>query len=168
MTEQPQQAPAAASMIYLNKILPTIAQLYRQFGWALPMIEKWAGFKMPPEIIASLNALAEGRQLSPQETQQMKETIETMQPAVGEPVLTRSLARTAWFLHYKEGMGTRDIAEQFTKDGSPCSHATVARWINMVDEEMRFSRIAKLMKIAKFLAYAGLLVAAVMIGKTFF
>ena len=174
MTEQPQQAPTPAPFtIDLNKILPTIAQAYKQFGWALPMLEKWGGFKIPPEIIASLNALSEGRQLSPQEMQQMKETIETMQPAVGEPVLTRELAEDAWELAHqinpKTGRrwGTRDIAELFTQEGNPCSHATIARWIEVIDTGKRFSKVARLIKAGKILGFVGIIVAAVLIGHYF-
>jgi len=174
MTEQPKPTPAPFN-IDLNKILPTIAQAYKQFGWALPMLEKWGGFKIPPEIIASLNALSEGRTLSPQEMQQMKETIETMQPAVGEPVLTRYLAEDAWELHQQinpktgKRWGTRDIAELFTSEGNPCSHATIARWIEMIAEQKKFGKIARLISIGKFMLLTVLpAVIAFIIGKTFF
>ena len=172
MTEQPKPTPAPAPFnIDLNKILPAIAQASKQFGWALPMLEKWGGFKIPPEIIASLNAFAEGRTLSPQEMQQMKETIETMQPAVGEPVLTRELAEDAWELAHqinpKTGRrwGTRDIAELFTQEGNPCSHATIARWIEVIDTGKRFSKVARLIQIGKIAGFIGIIVLAIIIGK---
>ena len=100
--------------------------------------------------------------------QSFKALAEGMTPAIGEPVMTRALAETAWFLHYKEGMGTREIAEQFTKDGSPCSHATVARWINAVDAQRRFSKIATMLRIGKFLGFVAIIVVAWFIGRTFF
>ena len=169
MTEQPQQTkpatPTTPSMpIDLAQILPTIAEYYKKFSWAVPIIERMGGFKIPREILASLDALASGKPLSAEDMSKLQEGIEQMKPAVGEPVMTRSLAQTAWFLHYKEGMGTRDIAEQFTKDGSPCSHATVARWINAIDEEKRYSKIAKLITVGKFLGYAGIVALAFFIG----
>jgi len=171
MTEQPQPPrpaqPAQPFNIDLNTILPTIANLYRQFSWAIPMIENMAGFKIPPEILMSLNALAEGKPLSPEQMQQMKTTIETMQPTVGEPVLTRKLAEDAYVLH-QEGMGTREIAEQFTKDGSPCSHATVARWVNAIDAEKRFGKIARLIRIGKIAGFIGILALAFWLGSKLF
>jgi hypothetical protein len=165
MTQTQQPTPFNVD---LSKILPTIANLYKQFSWAIPMIETMTGFKVPPQIIASLNALAEGKPLTPQDMETLKTSIETMQPAVGEPVMTKELAESAWFLHTKEHMGTREIAEQFTKDGSPCSHTTVARWINAVDAEKRFGKIARLLRIGKLLGFIGILFLAFWIGKTFF
>lgn len=169
MTEPPASAPAPAPFnIDLNKILPTIAQLYKQFGWAMPIIEKYVGFKIPPEVKASLEMLAEGKSLSPDQMQQLQTGIETMQPQVGEPVLTKQLAEAAWLLHTKEGMGTREIAEQFTKDGSPCSHTTIARWVNMVDAEKHFGKIARAIQIGKFLGLAGIIALAFAIGHFLF
>ena len=166
MTQEPQPTqPAAPSMpIDLANILPTITEYYKKFSWAIPIIEKLGGFKIPIEIKQALDALASGKTLSLEEMEKLKGEIEQMKPAVGEPVMTRSLAQTAWFLHYKEGMGTRDIAEQFTKDGSPCSHATVARWINAIDEEKRFGKIARIIGIGKILGYAGIVALAFFIG----
>jgi len=163
MTEpqQPQQNPF---MIDVRTILPTIAKMYSQFHWIIPML----GFNVPPEIHQTLISIAEGKPLSPEQVQQLKTQAEAMKPMVGEPVMTRQLAETAWYLHYKEGMGTREIAEQFTKDGNPCSHATVARWINAIDMEKRYGRIARLIQIGKILGFAGLMFLAFWIGKTFF
>ncbi len=165
---QPTQPQPQAISIDLAKIMPTIASLYKQFGWLIPIAEKMGGFKIPTEIIASLNMLAEGKTLTPEQIEQMKTSIENIQPAVGEPVMTKHLAEAAWFLHYKEGMGTRQIAEQFTRDGSPCSHATVARWINMIDAEKRFGRIARIIQITKILGFIGIIILSFWIGKTFF
>lgn len=166
MTEQPQptQPTTPPMQIDLAKILPMIIQYYKQFSWAIPIIEKMGGFHIPREILKSLDSLASGKPLSAEEMATFTTELEQMKPAVGEPVMTRSLAQTAWFLHYKEGMGTRDIAEQLTKDGSPCSHATVARWINALDEEKRFGNIARIIGIGKLLGYAGIVALAFFIG----
>ena len=169
MTEQPQPTqpiqPAPMAMpIDLAQILPTITEYYKKFSWAIPIFEKLAGIKIPREILQGLDSLASGKPLSVEDMAKLQTGLEGMKPAVGEPVMTRSLAQTAWFLHYKEGLGTRDIAEQLTKDGSPCSHATVARWINAIDEEKRFSKIALFIRILKFSGYAGIVALAVFIG----
>jgi len=169
MSEQPKPTEEQTFMVDVNKFLTVIAGFYKQFSWTLPLIERFGGVKIPREIITALDSLASGKPLTPEQMLEMKTSIEGMQPAVGEPVMTRSLAQTAWWLHYKEGMGTRDIAEQFTKDGSPCSHATVARWINMIDEERRFSRIAMLISIGKIMLMTVVpTVIAFLIGRTFF
>jgi hypothetical protein len=170
MTEQPQQSnqPSQPFNIDLTKIMPTIANLYKQFSWAIPIIEKMTGYKIPAEIITALNTLSEGKPLTPEQMQAMRTSIETMQPQVGEPVMTRQLAETAYFLHTKEGKGTREIAEMFTKDGNPCSHATVARWINIIEQEKRFGKIARAIQIAKIAGFIGIIALAFWIGKTFF
>lgn len=167
MTEQqaPEQPAKPPFNIDLNAILPTVLQYYRRFGWAIPILERLTGFKIPRELLAALDSLESGKPLTQEQMQTLQQGMEQqMKPQVGEPVMTRSLAQTAWFLHYKEGMGTREIAEQLTKDGSPCSHATVARWINVIDEEKRFSKIALFIRIAKFTGYAGIVALAFLIG----
>jgi hypothetical protein len=128
------------------------------------MIEKMGNFKIPPEIIAGLDSLASGKPLTAEQMQAMKTTIETMQPAVGEPVMTRQLAEEAYLMH-KDGMGTREIAEQFNKEGNPCSHATVARWINAIDAEKRFGKIARLIQIGKIAGFIAIIIVAMLIGK---
>jgi len=158
MTEEAK--PPQPFNIDLAKIMPQIGKIYMQFHWLIPL----TGFKVPPEIDIALREAAEGKPLSPEQIQQFQNQVETMSPAVGEPVLTRQLAEDAWLMH-KDGMGTREIAEQFTKEGSPCSHATIARWVNLIDAEKRFGKIARLIKIGKFLGYAGIIILAVVIGK---
>jgi len=160
VSDQTQPAQSQPFNIDLMKIMPQIATAYTQFGWVISLM----GFKVPPEVDAALRSIASGKPPSPEEMQLIKNQVETMSPAVGEPVLTRQLAEDAWLMH-KDGMGTREIAEEFTKKGSPCSHATVARWINLIDTEKRFSKIARLIKIGKFLGFAGIIVLAIVIGK---
>lgn len=149
--------------IDVTKILPTIAGIYKQFNWVIPLV----GFDVPPQVHQALITIAEGGNLSPDQLQQFKTMAETMERNVGEPVMTRHLAEDAWLMH-QDGMGTREIAEELTKSGSPCSHSTVARWINIVDAEKRFSRIARIIKIGKILGFAGLIALAFIIGKIFF
>ena len=155
MTEEPKPAPAPFN-IDLNKILPTIANLYKQTSWAIPIIEKFGGFKIPPEIIMGLDALSSGKPLTPEQMQTMKtsiETIQTTQPQIGEPVLTEHLAFDAWEMHYKEGKSFRQIAETLTKEGYPCSHATVARYVEMIDQSRKMSKVLKLIKAVKITSY---------------
>ena len=159
MTEPPK--PSQPFNIDLSKIMPQIATAYTQYSWILGL----TGFKVPPEVDTALRSIATGKPPSPEEMQLIKNQVETMEGVVGEPVMTRQLAETAWFLHTKEGMGTREIADQFKKDGSPCSHTTVARWINMVDAEKRFGKVARLIKIGKIVGYAGIVALAIIIGK---
>lgn len=163
MTEQPQPAQPQPFNIDLMKIMPQIGKLYVQFHWVISL----TGYKIPPEIDIALREAAEGKPLTQEQIQQIQSQVETMQPAVGEPVLTRQLAEDAWLMH-KDGMGTREIAEEFTKKGSPCSHATVARWINLIDAEKRFSKIARMIQIGKFLGFSAIIVLAFFIGKTLF
>ena len=166
MTETPKEENKAAAPfnIDLNKILPTVANLYKQLGWTIPIIEKMSGYKVPREIITALDTLASGKPLSPEQMQNLTNEIETMQPGIGEPVMTRQLAEDAWLMH-KDGMGTREIAEEFTRKGSPCSHSTVARWINLIDADKRFSRIAKIIRIGKIAGFIGVMALMVVIGK---
>jgi hypothetical protein len=160
MTEEAKKEPQPFT-IDLAKLMPQIAQYYVQFGWVASLM----GLKVPPEVDRALRSIASGKPPSAEEMQMIKNQVETMQGVVGEPVMTRQLAETAWYLHTKEGMGTREIAEQFAKDGSPCSHTTVARWINMVDAEKRFGKIARLIQIGKILGFAGIVALAIIIGK---
>jgi len=168
MTEQPQQAPAPFN-IDLLKIMPTIAKYYTQFSWVMPLV----GFKVPPQVDQALRRIALGEQPTQEQLEAIKGEVETLAPAVGEPVLTRELAEDAWELAHqinpKTGRrwGTRDIAELFTQEGNPCSHATVARWIEVIDTGKRFSRVARLMQIGKIAGFVGIIVAAVLIGHYF-
>jgi len=169
MTEEKpkEEKPATPFNIDINKVLPTIASLYKQLGWTIPIIEKMSGYKIPPEIITALNTLSTGGTLSPEQMLNLRTQIETMEPGVGEPVMTRHLAEDAWLMH-EDGMGTREIAEEFTKKGSPCSHSTVARWINIIDAEKRFSRVAKIIRFGKIAGFIGVMALMFVIGKFLF
>lgn len=164
MTETPTQPATPPTGIDIAQILPMVADYYKKFSWAIPLIERLGGFKIPIEIKQGLDALASGKPLTAEDMATLQTGLEQMKPAVGEPVMTRSLAQTAYYLHTKEGLGTREIAEMFTKDGNPCSHATVARWINAIDAEKRFSKIALFIRIVKYSGYAGIVALAFFIG----
>lgn len=168
MSEKPKEEKkdADAFKIDMRTILPTVAKLYQQWNWVIPLV----GFDVPPQVHKALITIAQGGELTPEQMQgfkNMAQNMEAMTPRVGEPVLTRQLAEDAYLMH-KDGMGTREIAEQFTKEGNPCSHSTIARWINMIDAEKRFSKIARIIRIGKFLGFAGIIALAFLIGKMLF
>ena len=149
--------------IDVANMLPAISKIYVQWKWVAPLV----GFDIPPQVDEALTTLAQGGKLTPEQISGFKTMSETMERGVGEPVLTKQLAEDAYLMH-KDGMGTREIAEQFTKDGSPCSHSTIARWINIVDAEKRFSRIAKIIRIGKIAGFIGLMALMFVIGKFLF
>lgn len=164
MPEQPSAQPSIT--IDFNQIqtwLPKIAQYYTSFKWLFPII----GLEIPPEADAILTAIAQNGKVTPETFQNLKETLERTKPAIGEPVLTRQLAETAYRMH-KEGMSLRDIAEEFTRQGNPCSHATIARWINMIEAEKKASKIMLIISIAKYTIIAIAITIAFLIGVYFF
>ena len=164
MTEEPKPAQPQPFNIDLAKIMPQIATAYTQFGWIINLM----GFKVPPEVDTALRSIASGKPPSPEELQLLKNQVETMQPAIGEPVLTEHLAFDAWEMHYKEGKSFRQIAETLTKEGYPCSHATVARYVEMIDQSRKMSKVLKLVKVAKALTYIVPPLIAFWIGIRFF
>lgn len=165
-TPTPTPAPAPTQItIDFNMIqtwLPRIAQYYTMFKWILPLI----GLDVPPEADAILTTIASQGNVTPETIEKLKQTIQT-KPAIGEPVLTRQLAETAYILH-KEGMSLRDIAEEFTKQGNPCSHATIAKWVNMIDAEKRASKMRLLIMTVKYASIAVAIALAFFIGYVFF
>lgn len=137
-----------------------LANMYMQWKWIAPIV----GVKIPTELDQILTHVAKGGEATPEEIAKLQETMQGLgsgapQPNVGEPVLTRHIARSAWDMHYNEGLSFREIADILTKDGYPCSHATVCRYIEEVDNEMRFSRIARLVKIGKIAGIVAFFVA---------
>jgi hypothetical protein len=164
-TPQSEQKKEAGSPfnIDIRNIGPMIGNLYNQYGWILKII----GIRLPKEAEMGLTILGKGANMTKEEAEQLQQQFSEMgpgmQPGVGEPVMTMQLAEEAYMLH-KQGMGTREIADLFTKEGSPCSHATVARWINMVDQEKRFGRIALLIRFGKIAGLVSAFVLAVLIG----
>lgn len=166
MTEEPK--PAMPFNIDITKIQPMIAKYYNQFSWILPIIESLTGFKMPPQLTKSLSLLASRKPLSPEDMESIKTSVETMQPQIGEPVLTEHLAFDAWEMHYKQNMSFRQIAETLTKEGYQCSHATVARYVEMIDQSRRMSKILKLVQFARIASYIVPPLIALWIGIRFF
>jgi hypothetical protein len=70
-------------------------------------------------------------------------------------------------MHYKQGMSFRQIAETLSKEGYPCSHATVARYVEMIDQSKKMSKVLKLVKFARIASYIVPPLIAFWIG-TFF
>jgi hypothetical protein len=126
---------------------------------------KWAGIDIPPEIDEIIIARQQGREV---DLNKLEHALSTVKPKIGEPVMTRALAGEAWYLHYKEGMGTREIADYFTNERKcPCSHATVARWINTVDMERSASKVEAIVKVFKYGIIAGLIALSAYLSHLF-
>jgi hypothetical protein len=167
MSETPQQPPSQPTLtLDFNQVqtwLTQIAKYYTAFKWLLPML----GLEIPPQADILLTTIANEGKVTPESFEKLKQTIGEMKPAIGEPVLTRQLAEIAYRMH-KEGMSLRDIAEEFTKQGNPCSHATIARWINMIEAEKKTSRVMLIIRIVKITAISIAIVLAFLIGVFFF
>lgn len=135
------------------------AQMYMAYKPALRWIAPMIGFKIPKELDQFLTEVATGQatgqELTENQVNEFQNTVDT-QPRVGEPVMTFKMAKDAWLMH-NDGMGTREIAQEFTRLGSPVSHATVARWINEYDEWASSSKVLKIRRIGKYLGIAGLI-----------
>lgn len=54
----------------------------------------------------------------------------------GTPVMTHTLAEEAYYLHTVKGWGVRQIAQELTNRGNPVSKATVARYVDDIEQEM--------------------------------
>lgn len=130
------------------------AQMYMAYKPALRWIAPMIGFKIPKELDQFLTEVATGQEKTETEVTEFQNTVDT-QPRVGEPVMTFKMAKDAWLMH-NDGIGTRDIALEFTRLGSPVSHATVARWINEYDEWASSNKVMKVRRIGKWLGIAGL------------
>jgi hypothetical protein len=169
MTEEPKKEFQLGEWkIDVMKIMPTIAKLYSQFHWIIGL----TGYNVPPEVHKALITLAKGENMTPEEMQTLQKEVEgmtqTIQPQIGEPVLTEDLAKDAWEMHYKEGKSFRQIAEILTKEGYPCSHATIARYVEMVNMAMKANKMIKLFRIARIASYIVPPIVAFWIGITFF
>lgn len=149
--------------------LDQITNLVKMLMPYYPLI-KWGarlgGVQIPPEIDEFLDAIQSGK---PPDMEKLRMLTETQTTKVGDPVMTRQLAQEAYMLHTRQGLGTREIAEYFTtKLNSPCSHATVARWINIIDVERHASKIGKLYQLVKYAGFAGILALSAFLGSLFF
>jgi len=166
LSETQQPTPPPAITLDFNQVqtwLTQIAKYYTAFKWLLPLV----GLEIPPQADVLLTTIANEGKVTPESFEKLKQTIGEMKPAIGEPVLTHQLAEVAYRMH-KEGMSLRDIAEEFTKQGNPCSHATIARWINMIEAEKKTSRIMLIIRIAKITVISIAIVLAFLIGAFFF
>jgi len=158
LTEQPQQQPQQKPEEQKGDILAIpmkqiqeAAKKYMDYRGMINAIGPLLGFKMPKEIDTMLVTLAQGGDVNPEQIQQMINNNQmpmTQGVPVGQPVMTFKMAKDAWLMH-NDGMGTREIAEEFTAQGSPVSHATVARWINEYDELMQSNHFFKFRAILK-------------------
>lgn len=150
----------------LTMTIDQVQRLINAFMPFYPFVKFGArliGVKIPPEIDQAIDDIKKG--IMPDLTKLEDLAKESVAPRIGEPVLTRDLAYQAWVLHRKEGMGTREIADYFTnKLKSPCSHATVARYINDVDLEMRASKIGTIVRLVKYAGIVGLCLFCTYIG----
>lgn len=160
MSTETQEPKMPQFMVNASKWLPIIAKNYVAFGWLLGI----AGVDVPKEMDAVLRRIASGESVTASDMKALK-TLETRE--VGDPVFTDMLAEQAWGLHHKQGMGTRAIAELFTKQGSPCSHSTVARWINLIDIQKNASKMGKIIMILKWGGIAGAWIASIILVKLF-
>jgi len=157
--------------IDLDKILPTVGNIYNRLGWLLPIAERLGGFKVPKEIKEGLEWIGQGKPLTDEQKRRLAEGLTSLEEGklsevgVGEPVMTYKMAEDAYLMHM-EGHSTRDIAEEFKKLGVLVSHATVARWVNAVADQKHFSRIARLINIGKFTAMTVVpVIIALLLGK---
>jgi len=146
-------------MLDVSSFLPKIAKYYATYKPFLHLLGLTK--EIPPQVDLILTQIAQGQEPSPEQLKKLVEG-EFLQPQVGEPVGTRQLIIRAYHLHYDGydpltnkdyGMplATRTIAEIFTQEGNPCSHATVARWINSYDYELRTSKLEFIKNIAKYI-----------------
>lgn len=175
MTETPPPPPPSGIELPLNAV-KTLARYYTQFSWIIPTLAKMTGNKIPPEFdqamralaasddpgaVQNLQALAMG-QKDPYNIQQQ----EIPEPRIGEPVLTRDLAWRAWQLHYEQDLSLREIAAYFTNElGAPCSHATIANYINEIDEVMEENKGARTKTVLKVFGFVAVpIVVGLLVG----
>jgi hypothetical protein len=149
MTE-PQKPASPLAALDPQQIIQTVqkyAPMYRQYHGLLSLV----GIKLPPELhkaLMSLGGLPQG-QGEQGLAENFQEQPELPEPEVAGTVMTHHLAEIAYQLHM-EGMGTREIAEQFTKEGNPVSYTTISRWILGVEEERKANKLLKLIRIGRY------------------
>jgi len=178
MTETPPPPPPSGIELPLNAV-KTLARYYTQFSWLMPTLAKITGNKIPPELDMAMKALAASDdpaavqnlqqlalgQKDPYNIQQQ----EIPQPRIGEPVLTQDLAWRAWQLHHEQGLSLREIAAYFTNElGAPCSHATIANYINEIDAAMEENKGVRLKTALKYAALVSVPIAVGLVLGHFF
>lgn len=161
MTEEKKAEQITFNVDQINNIVKAFMPYY-------PLVKMGArlmGVKIPPELDEFMRSIQSGE---PPDLEKLQALGESMERKVGEPVLTRSLAEEAYYLHHTEQMGTRQIAEYLTNERDcPCSHATVARWINIIDAEKQASKVGKIYSILKYGGIAVLCVVCTILGSKF-
>lgn len=159
--DEPKKDQLTVTIDQLQGIVKTLLPYYPMVKWGARLM----GVKIPPEIDEMLTAIQKGEM---PDLDKLKALGETVSPGIGEPVLTRPLAEEAWYLHNVEKMGTREIADYFTNERKcPCSHATVARWINLVDQDKRASRVGTIVSIVKYAGIAAVCVLSAWLAHIF-
>jgi hypothetical protein len=127
------------------KAIKTIAKLYNENRGMVGMMARMARQKIPPELDQFFKEVESDDPNAAQRLERMATGEqdaynitpgEIPQPSIGERVFTRDDALVAWRMHYKQGLGYRDIAKYFTEElGCPVSHSTVSNYIGEIDEE---------------------------------
>jgi hypothetical protein len=159
--KEPTAKEAASQGFFLNpQMVKQIADAYVSWKPLLSPLLKFGKVKIPAEVDEALRAIAGDKTLDTEEP----EANDPNQMRVGEPVMTYQMAEEAYRMHLS-GMGTRDIAEWFTKNGSPVSFQTVARWINDYAETSHAERNQRLTSIAKYVVLAGLWIVSMWVMK---
>lgn len=163
MSEKPKTVAdqITLSVEQVTKIIRSFTPYYGMIKFAARL----AGVKIPSEIDEVIDTINKGETPDLTKLQDLGERLSAEQPKVGETVTTRYLAYEAHRLHYQERMGTREIADFLTKEGSPCSHSTVARMIQEVDAELEASKRGRIVSILKYAGIAGAMIVSMLIGK---
>lgn len=156
----------------LNVNLQQLQQWARMYAGARGMIKTVGGligFKIPAEIDNMLVNIANGGSVDQQQIQgalngqQVLAPGELPTPQIGERVGTHYMAAIAYQMQ-REGISLREIAEDFTRQGNPISHATVASMIYEYEEEMQLDKKQFIRKIEKWLVVGGLGILSVVAG----
>jgi len=159
--KEPTAKEAASQGFFLNpENVKILADAYVQWQPFIKRILSFAKFQIPKEVDEGLREIAGDKTLHSEEP----EGFDAEKIRVGEPVMTYQMAEQAYRMH-QSGMGTRDIAEWFTKNGSPVSFQTVARWINDYREESNIERNQRLRSIGKYVLLGGLWVLSMWVMK---
>ena len=169
--------PKGAEGLFLPlQQVQNIARLWVNFRPIIGFGARLAKQKIPKELDDALTMIAGGA--SPEQLQQMatgnqgppgqwqppqnygEDAVPENEP--GTPVMTHTLAEEAYYLHTVKNMGVRQIAQEFTNRGNPVSKATVARYIDDIEQELNDARGAKWRVAVK-----GLSIIAAWLGSAF-
>lgn len=156
--------------------IKTIAKLYNENSGLVKMVARMAGQKIPKELDEFFKEM-ESDNPNPDKIQELAlgqkdpyniQQQEIPEPRIGEPVLTQDLAWRAWQLHHEQGLSLREIAAYFTNElGAPCSHATIANYINEIDAVMEENRGVRWRTALKYAGFIALPIVGLVIGHFF-